>query len=45
MGKFGQDARVTTLYFFEAHCGIFNDHSESGSFRENEVAVDCKQSF
>ncbi len=31
MGKFGQDARVTPLLFFEGHPGIFNDHRESGS--------------
>ncbi len=30
MGKFGQDARVTPLLFFERHPGIFNDHRESG---------------
>ncbi len=30
MGKFGHDARVTRLLFFEGHPGIFNDHSESG---------------
>ncbi len=30
MGKFGQDARVTPLLFFEGHPGIFYDHRESG---------------
>ncbi len=30
MGKFGQDARVTPLLFFEGHLGIFNDLRESG---------------
>ncbi len=30
MGKFGQDAGVTPLLFFEGHPGIFNDHRESG---------------
>ncbi len=30
MGKFGQDAEVTPLLFFEGHPGIFNDHRESG---------------
>ncbi len=30
MGKFGQDARVTPLLYFEGHPGIFNDHRESG---------------
>ncbi len=30
MGKFGQDASVTPLLFFEGHPGIFNDHRESG---------------
>ncbi len=32
MGKFGQDAGVTPLLFFEEHRhpGIFNDHKESG---------------
>ncbi len=30
MGKFGQDARVTSLLFFKARPGIFNDHRESG---------------
>ena len=29
-GKFGQDAGVTPLLFFEGHPGIFNDHRESG---------------
>ncbi len=29
MGKFGQDAEVTPLLFFERH-GILNDHRESG---------------
>ncbi len=28
--KFGQDAGVTPLLFFEGHPGIFNDHRESG---------------
>ncbi len=32
MGKFGQDAGVTPLLFFEGHPGIFfNDHRESGA--------------
>ncbi len=31
MEKFGQDAGVTPLSFFERHPGIFNDHRESGS--------------
>ncbi len=30
MGKFGQDAGVTPLLFFDGHPGIFNDHRESG---------------
>ncbi len=30
MGKFGQDAGVTPLLFFEGHPGIFNDQRESG---------------
>ncbi len=30
MGKFGQDAGVTPLLFFEGHPGIFNDHRETG---------------
>ncbi len=30
MGKFGQNAGVTPLLFFEGHPGIFNDHRESG---------------
>ncbi len=30
MGKFGLDAGVTPLLFFEGHSGIFNDHRESG---------------
>ncbi len=30
MRKFGQDAGVTPLLFFEGHPGIFNDHSEPG---------------
>ncbi len=30
MGKFGQDAGVTPLLFFEGHPEIFNDHRESG---------------
>ncbi len=30
MGKFGLDAGVTPLLFFEWHPGIFNDHRESG---------------
>ncbi len=30
MGKFGQDAEVISLLFFEGHPGIFNDHRESG---------------
>ncbi len=30
MGKFGQDAEVTPLLFFEGHPGIFYDHRESG---------------
>ncbi len=30
IGKFGQDAGVTPLLFFEGHPGIFNDHRESG---------------
>ncbi len=30
MGKFGQNAGVTPLLFFEEHPGIFNDHRESG---------------
>ncbi len=30
MGKYGQDAGVTPLLFFEGHPGIFNDHRESG---------------
>ncbi len=30
VGKFGKDARVTPLLFFEGHPGIFNDHRESG---------------
>ncbi len=29
-GKFGQDARVTPLLYFEGHPGILNDHRESG---------------
>ncbi len=29
-GKFGQDAGVTPLLFFEGHPGIFNGHRESG---------------
>ncbi len=29
IGKFGHDARVTTLFFFKGHPGIFKDHSES----------------
>ncbi len=28
MVKFGQDAGVTPLLFFEGHPGIFNDHRE-----------------
>ncbi len=28
--KFGQDAGVTPLLFFEGHPGIFNDHREPG---------------
>ncbi len=31
MEKFGQDAEVTPLLFFEGHPGIFNDHRESGA--------------
>ncbi len=30
MGKFGQDAGVKLLFFFEGHPGIFNDHRVSG---------------
>ncbi len=30
IGKFGQDAGVTPLLFFEGQNGIFNDHRESG---------------
>ncbi len=30
MGKFGQDAGVTPLLFFEGNPGIFNDHRVSG---------------
>ncbi len=30
MGKFGQDAGVTPVLFFEGHPGIFNDHRKSG---------------
>ncbi len=30
MDKFGRDAGVTPLVFFEGHPGIFNDHRESG---------------
>ncbi len=30
MGRFGQNAGVTPLLFFEGHPGIFNDHRESG---------------
>ncbi len=30
VGKFGQDAGVTPLLFFEGHPEIFNDHRESG---------------
>ncbi len=31
MGKFGQDAGVKPLLFFERHLGIFKDHRESGA--------------
>ncbi len=30
MVKFGKDAGVTPLFFFEGHPGIFNDHKEPG---------------
>ncbi len=30
MGKFGQNAEITPLLFFEGHPGIFNNHRESG---------------
>ncbi len=30
VGKFGQNAGVIPLLFFEGHPGIFNDHRESG---------------
>ncbi len=30
MGKFGKEAGVTPLIFFDGPPGIFNDHRESG---------------
>jgi len=33
MGKFGQDAGVTPLLYFEGHPGIFNDHREYNTCR------------
>ncbi len=38
MGKFGQDAGVTPLLFFEGHPGIFNDHRESGTSHPKDGA-------
>ncbi len=38
MGKFGQDAIVTPLLFFEGLPGIFNDHRESGPRLNNIIS-------
>ncbi len=40
-GKFGQDAGVTPLLFFEGHPRMFNDHRESGPQFNISVKGQC----